>query len=124
MAHVDLVMGNTTYDQCHPNLAGGVSPYNTINHGDLRGNTLSCWAPPAMASTAAYGPSASFLCSMAHADPVMNNATYDWRHPNQVGGQAHTVQSTMDFSKKYCTIMSAANHGIHCHLWAVRARST
>ncbi len=21
---------------------GGVSPYNTINHGDLRGNTLSC----------------------------------------------------------------------------------
>ncbi len=34
-------------------------PYGTFNHGNLRGKTPSLLAPPAMASTAAYGPSAS-----------------------------------------------------------------
>ena len=37
----------------------GGEPYGTIDHGDLRGKKPSFGAPPAMASTAAYGPSAS-----------------------------------------------------------------
>jgi hypothetical protein len=34
---------------------------------------------------------------MVRIEPVMGNATYDQQHPNLVGGQAYTVQSTMDF---------------------------
>jgi hypothetical protein len=32
-------------------------PTPTIHHGDFLLNKSSSWAPPAMASTAAYGPS-------------------------------------------------------------------
>jgi hypothetical protein len=36
---------------------------------------------------------------MARVDMVMDNATYNRRHPNQAGGRAHTVQSTVDFAQ-------------------------
>ena len=56
-AHVDRAMGNAPYRQRHENLAGGVyTP--TIHHGNVLQNNSSSWALPAMAPTAAYGPSA------------------------------------------------------------------
>ena len=32
---------------------------------------------------------------MVHVDPFMGNVAHDRHHPNQAGGQAYTVQSTM-----------------------------
>ena len=44
----------------------GGEPYVTMDHGDLRGKTTSFGALPAMASNAAYGPSASVPLDGAH----------------------------------------------------------
>jgi hypothetical protein len=44
----------------------GGEPYGTINHDDLRGKTPSFGVLLAMASTAAYGPSASVPLNAVH----------------------------------------------------------
>jgi hypothetical protein len=73
-----------------------LNTYSTINHGDLIGKTPLFWSPPAMVSTAAYGPPPSVPLDGArlygHGRRRLRPAT-----SKSSGGRAHTVQSTVDF---------------------------
>ncbi len=64
-ARVDRAMGDAPYRRRHENLAGvDVLPNNP--QLQFLQNNSSSWAPPAMVSTAAYGPSAAVPLKGAH----------------------------------------------------------
>jgi len=63
-AHIDRAMVDAPYRRRHENLAGvDVLPNNPPWH--FLQNNSSSWAPPAMVSTAAYGPSTALPLKVA-----------------------------------------------------------